>query len=86
MNIHAHNLRCQVSYRLNTGHAVIENLACLFAFMLLATYCLWRNLRAIQATWAEALLSPKGTKLRRGARGSPGSVRFERPGPKAPGY
>jgi len=58
-------LRCaQISYRLNTGHPILENLLCLFAFMLLSSYCLWRNLRAIQRTWAEALLSPKGAKLR----------------------
>jgi hypothetical protein len=56
----------QVSYRLNLGYPVIENLACLFAFMLLSSYCLWRNLRAIQHTWAEALLAPKGAKLRWG--------------------
>ena len=53
-----------MSYRLSTGHPVVENLVCLSCFMLLSTFCLWRNLRAIQATWAEALLSPKGAKLR----------------------
>lgn len=56
----------QASYRLNFGYPMAENLVCLFVFMLLASACLWRNLRAIQATWAEALLAPKGAKLRWG--------------------
>jgi hypothetical protein len=57
----------QVSYRfLPVKFAVPGNLVCLFLFMLVASYCLWKNLRRMQSMWAEALLSPKGTKLRCG--------------------
>jgi hypothetical protein len=66
------SLNPQVSYRLNLGYPVIENIACLLAFMLLSSVALWRNLRAIQHTWAEALLSPKDAKLRCGLDCWPG--------------
>jgi hypothetical protein len=38
----------------------MENLLCLAAFAVVAGACLWRQLRSMQAVWAEALLSPKG--------------------------
>jgi hypothetical protein len=54
----------QASYRLSTGRPVLENLLGLGAFALLAAGCLWRSLRRVQGTWAEALLAPKGTSIR----------------------
>lgn len=62
----------QVSHRLSTGHPVMENLVCLAAFAVIAGAALWRQLRRMQMTWAEALLAPKGAELRweRTARGA----------------
>jgi hypothetical protein len=57
----------QVSYRLSTGRAMLENLLGLAGFVAIASACLWRRLRAVQATWAEALLAPKGATLRCGS-------------------
>lgn len=38
-----------------------------------AVACLWRSARAVQAVWGEALLAPKGEKLRCGAGGGGGA-------------
>lgn len=56
----------QVSYRLSTGRPIMENLLCLAAFAVIAGIALRRQLRRMQATWAEALLAPKGAELRCG--------------------
>lgn len=54
----------QASHRLSIGLPIMENLVGLSAFVLLAGACLWRRVRVVQAVWAEALLAPKGAKIR----------------------
>jgi len=54
----------QASHRLSTGRAVVENLVGLGAFAAAAGGCLWWRLRGVQMIWAEALLAPKGAKIR----------------------
>lgn len=54
----------QVSYRIDPPNPPVANLVCLAAFAGVASFCLWRSLRGIQASWAEALLAPKNAKLR----------------------
>jgi hypothetical protein len=61
----------QLSFRTSTN-PIAENLVILASFMVIAGFFLWRNLRTIQATWAEALTAPKGAQLRWGAGGGGG--------------
>ena len=54
----------QGSHHLSAGRPIMENLLGLGGFALMAGACLWHRLRAVQAVWAEALLAPKGSKIR----------------------